>query len=390
MTDVPVIVVGAGIGGLAASIALARAGGRVLTLERAEKIEEVGAGLQISPNAGRLLDEWGVSLGTIALEPRALSIRRASDGTTLARLPLADARDRWGAPFRVFHRADLQNALLEKALDLGVTVRTGVRCAGFTQNEDGVRLQVHSEKGDETLEAEAVIGADGLRSSIRAGLRLAAGDEPIDLGLTAWRALLPIETAPAALRERATQLWMGPGAHIVHYPLRDASIISAVAIIEDGEAAPARPDSLSGEELVRAIGFRRWNADLRALIEAAPSWRRWPLFGRPELARWSRGRVTLLGDAAHPMTPFLAQGAAQAIEDAAALGHAFGAGGGSIEAALDAYQKARARRAVQIQRGSRRQGFYFHLRGPAASARDLAIRALGGQGMLARNAWLYR
>ncbi|PWB79825.1 MAG: salicylate 1-monooxygenase [Methylocystaceae bacterium] len=389
MAAAPVIVVGAGIGGLAAAIALTRAGRRVLTLERAEKIEEVGAGLQISPNAGRVLQEFGLSpaLEKIALEPHALDIRRAADGATLARLPLAAARSRWGAPFRVFHRADLQNALLEKALSLGATVRTGVRCSGFSQDEDGVRLIVHSESGEETLDAEAVIGADGLRSSIRSGLRLCENDEPIDLGLTAWRALFPIETAPASLRERATHLWLGPGAHIVHYPLRDASIVSAVAIIE-GATAPA--ESLNGEELARAIGFERWNADLRALIEAAPAWRRWPLFGRPELVRWSRGRVTLLGDAAHPMTPFLAQGAAQAIEDAAALGRAFEPGGQSVEAALDAYQAARTQRAIKIQRGSRRQGFYFHMSGPAAVARDLAIRALGGAGMLARNAWLYR
>ncbi len=147
---------------------------------------------------------------------------------------------------------------------------------------------------------------------------------------------------------------------------------------------------MNGEQLARAIGFDRWDADLRALIETAPSWRRWPLFGRQELTRWSRGRVTLLGDAAHPMTPFLAQGAAQAIEDAAALGRAFDGGGRSVEAALEAYQAARTARAIKIQRGSRRQGFYFHLRGPLAGARDLAIRALGGAGMLARNAWLYR
>lgn len=390
MPAAPIIVVGAGIGGLAASIALRRTGREALVVERADRIEEVGAGLQIAPNAGRILQEFGLSaaLERVALEPRSLFIRRARDGATLARLPLAEARDRWGAPFRVFHRADLQNALLEKALSLGVSIRTGACCAGFAQDESGVRLRVHSNRGDETLEADAVIGADGLRSAVRADLRLAAKDEPSLLGLTAWRALLPAQSAPAALRERAAHLWLGPDAHIVHYPLRDASIISAVAIVEDGGAA-ARPESLSGEQLVRAIGFDRWDADLRALLEAAPSWRRWPLFGRPELARWSRGRVTLLGDAAHPMIPCLAQGAAQAIEDAAALGRAF-ADQASVEAALDAYQRARMRRAAQVQRGSRRQGAYFHLRGPIASARDLAIRALGGEGMLARNAWLYR
>lgn len=391
MPAAPIIVVGAGIGGLAASIALKRAGRDVLVIERADRIEEVGAGLQIAPNAGRILQEFGLSaaIEKVSLEPRSLFIRRARDGATLARLPLAEVRDRWGAPFRVFHRADLQNALLEKAESLGVEVRTGACCAGLDQDESGVRLRIRCDQGEETLEADAIIGADGLRSAVRADLRLAAKDEPSLLGLTAWRALLPAQSAPAALRERATHLWLGPDAHIVHYPLRDASIISAVAIVEDGEDASARPESLSGEQLVRAIGFDRWDTDLRALLEAAPSWRRWPLFGRPELTHWSRGRVTLLGDAAHPMIPCLAQGAAQAIEDAAALGRAFSEQP-SVEAALDAYQDARMQRAAQVQRGSRRQGAYFHLRGPVASARDLAIRVLGGRGMFARNAWLYR
>lgn len=394
MTRAPIIVVGAGIGGLAAALSLARAGKRVLVVEREQTIEEVGAGLQISPNAGRVLQSLGLSsaLDAIGLEPASFRVRRALDGETLVHLPIKDATARWGAPFRVFHRADLQNALLEQAYQMGVTIRTGVRCAGFLQSGEGVHLHVHSETGPETLTAQALVGADGLRSSVRALLRLGENDDPIPVGLTAWRALLPAAAAPASLRERETQLWLGPGAHIVHYPLRDASIINAVAIIDDRSSEDRAPPavSLTGEAMARAIGFNRWDKDLRALIEAAPSWRRWPLFGRPELSRWSKGRVTLLGDAAHPMVPFLAQGAAQAIEDAAALGRAFEEEQRSVETALEAYQAARMRRAIQVQRGSRRQGFYFHLRGPAASVRDVAIKALGGRGMLARNAWLYR
>lgn len=392
MAGAPFVVVGAGIGGLAAAIALARSGRRTLVLERAARIEEVGAGLQIAPNAGRLLHELGLrpALETIALEPRALEVRRAADGAILARLPLEAARARWGAPFRVFHRADLQKALLDEALRLGVAVRTNARCDGVAQDAEGARLRVAGADGEEIVEAEAVIGADGLRSAIRDALALAPDDGLRPAGLTAWRALIPAAAVPAALRARETRLWLGARAHIVHYPLRDGAIISVVAILDDRAEDGAAPESRAGAELARAIGFARWSADLRGLLEAGERWRRWPLFARPELARWSRGRATLLGDAAHPMVPCLAQGAAQAIEDAAALGRAFADPSSPVAAALLAYEAARIGRAARVQRASRRQAGYFHLGGPAAAARDLAIRLLAGEGMLARNAWLYR
>jgi salicylate hydroxylase len=169
--------------------------------------------------------------------------------------------------------------------------------------------------------------------------------------------------------------------------LRDASLISAVVIIESPILHPA--SSLSGPALARETGFSRWSDDLLGLLEAAPQWARWPLYARPALPRWSHGAVTLLGDAAHPMLPFLAQGAAQAIEDAEALGRAL-APGVATACAFAAYERARIERATRVQRASRRQGVYFHLGGPAAAARDFVISRLGGQGMLERNAWLYR
>jgi salicylate hydroxylase len=395
MSAPPIAVAGAGIGGLTAALCLARAGKRLLVLERAPKIEEVGAGLQISPNAGRVLASLGLepALAQAGLEPEAFNIRRAPDGRALARIPLADARERWGAPFRVFHRADLQQVLAQEAQRSGVvSIRTGARVADFEEGGAGVLLRVHSDAGLEELDAAGLVGADGLRSLVRDRLFRSVGDAPRYCGHTAWRALVPIEAAPPALRIRETHLWLGSGAHVVHYPLRDASILSIVAIVKDDPSKDVRtaPLSLDGGTLVQFPPFSGWCDDLRALIGAGASFRHWPLFSRPELPFWSRGQVTLLGDAAHPMLPFLAQGAGQAIEDADALGRAFSILGISVEAAFTAYERARMRRASRVQRLSRAQGNYLHLGGVGAFARDLAMAVMGGRGILARNAWLYR
>lgn len=392
---VPLVIAGAGIGGLTAALTLARAGRPSLVLERAPRIEEVGAGLQIAPNAGRILAGLGLeeALAPVALEPRAINIRRGRDGDILARLDLADSRARFGQPFRVFHRADLQRILLDAArASPAIQIRVAARVGDFDDHGAGVRLRVHGAEGVEEIEAAGLVGADGQRSAVRAHLLPTERDAPVYSGVTAWRALVPSSLAPPALRAPESNLWLLPDAHVVHYPLRDGALINVVVIVTE---PPRQVEgtailSLTGPELARVLRPHLPAPELRALIEAGAAWRHWPLFARPPLGRWTRGRVTLLGDAAHPMLPFLAQGGAQAIEDAQALGDAFQQLGASVETAFSAYESKRIARAAQVVRASRRQGDFFHLRGVAASARNLAIRALGGRGVLARNAWLYR
>jgi salicylate hydroxylase len=390
-----IVIAGAGIGGLTAALCLARAGKAVTLFERAEKIEEVGAGLQISPNAGRVLAGLGLEpeLAAVGLEPRAIAVRRADDGRTLARLPLVEARDMWGAPFRVFHRADLQQALLDAARksDL-IEIQTSSRVGDFEEIDGSVLLRVHGAEGMRDVEASGLVGADGVRSSVRGGLVRSPKDTPRHTGYVAWRALIPARSAPPALRAVETQLWLGAGAHVVHYPLRDASVISVVVVVPENCAQNGVDESftIGGAALLQSLAGKQMNADLGALIEAGESWRRWPLFRRRVLSRWSTGAVTLLGDAAHPMLPFLAQGAAQAIEDADALGRAFDNPNVTVYSAFNAYQHSRMRRAHKVQRRSLAQAAYVHMGGIPAMIRDLAIKSLGDRGMLMRNAWIYR
>jgi salicylate hydroxylase len=389
------VIAGAGIGGLAAAIALSRAGLRVNVLERAPVVEEAGAGLQLAPNATGLLRELGIldRVMKFALTPESLRIRRARDGQELARLPLGPiAEFRWGAPSVVIHRADLQRVLFECcAADSAITVETGMTVAGFASSASGVEVAVKPTDGENRrIAADILIGADGLRSTVRARIGLGTTDEPVWSGRIAWRALVPAAQAPDAARKLETGLWLGSRAHLVHYPLRDGSLINIVAITEDGWRGDEAPDlwAVTGEARDVSARFARWHPDARALVAAATSWKRWPLFDRNPVRRWTLDRVALLGDAAHPMLPFFAQGAAQAIEDAAALGRAFRRVA-DARAALTAYETMRTARAGAVVIASRRQGAIYHMGGLTALARDLTMRGLGAHRMMSRLDWLY-
>ena len=388
------IIAGAGIGGLAAAIALSRAGCRVSVLERARAIEETGAGLQLAPNATGVLNELGLldHVMQVATTPENLRIRRASDGLELARFPLGViAEARWGAPYAVIHRADLQQVLLERcARDPNITVDTGAMVTGFADHAQGIEVAIQQEDATRRVHGDVLIGADGLRSTIRGMMGLGASDAPIWSGRTAWRALVPLEDAPEGARKLETTLWLGPKAHLVHYPLREGALINIVAITEDDWRGEEAKDlwTISGEPADVSPRFASWHGDARKLVRAAPGWKRWPLFDRQPIRRWTQGRVTLLGDAAHPMLPFYAQGAAQAIEDAGALGRAFKQVP-HAPSALGAYESARTTRAAAVVAASRRQGSIYHMSGLLALARDLTMTSLSQHLLMARLDWLY-
>lgn len=387
-----IAVAGAGIGGLASALALADGGARVAVYERAGALEPVGAGVQLSPNAAIVLARLGVldAVRASATEPEEVLIRRARDGAALARIPLGASRSRYGAPFLVAMRADLQAALLDRAeRHPAISLAFGCGIAGYLRGERGVTLRFE-DAARPSCEAAGLVAADGLRSAVRRQMAGSARDDARPSGRSAWRALVPREAAEAEALAPRSNLWLGPHAHLVHYPVADGAFVNLVAVIDDGVAGPdAGFWSMPGEAATVERWFSGWAAPARRLVAAAPGWRRWPLVDRPPLRRWSDGAVTLLGDAAHPMLPFLAQGAAQAIEDAAVLGSAVAQSPNDLAAAFRAYETARHRRTARVQADSRRQGRVYHLGPPASVLRDVVLSSLGPDRLAARYDWLY-
>jgi salicylate hydroxylase len=387
------LIAGAGIGGLCAALCLVRAGWRVSLFEQAKQFEEAGAGLQLTPNASVILSGLNVikRLTPSSVSHRAIRVRRARDGATLCLMEINDAEERWGAPYLLVHRADLQRALLEAvAREDAIAIHTGVAVASFASGDDGVAVALRQGLIRTEAAGDCLIGADGLRSLVRAKLLGSSPDALRFSKRTAWRSLVASNRVAADLLRPETTLWLGRNAHLVHYPLRNQTVVNVVATIEDkfGDSEDAKGWSTRGDPAFLKARFSAWDGAARALLGSADEWRKWPLFDCDPLDSWTTGRVALLGDAAHPMMPFLAQGAAQAIEDADALGRALG-GERDIPRALRTYEAARLPRASRVQRQSRSQAAAYHLGGPAAFARDIALRAVSGERMLARLNWLY-
>ena len=387
------LIAGAGIAGLSAALALSRSGCEAVVFERSAQLAEFGAGLQISPNASRILDRLGVLEAALhfGTEPRGIVIRRGGDDSELALLPLADARARWGAPYLILHRADLQRALAEGCAVLpGVETRFGFAVAGVAEAGEGVSFGL--KRGLLTLQerGDFAIGADGLRSKLRERLGFGAAEEATFSGRVAFRAMVPARRLPARFAAPLVNLRLGARAHLVHYPLRNGSVVNLVATLEAGWRGKPGDDSWDGEADLDALkaAFASWSRESRDLIAQAESWRAWPLYHRAPIDSYVSGRVALIGDAAHPMVPFLAQGAGQAIEDSWALAHAL-EGAADIPAALKAYSAARAPRAGRVQRDALTQAKIYHMSGPLAFARDLTMRALGPERLLQRYDWIY-
>jgi len=386
-----VIVAGAGIGGLTAALAIARHGLHVTVFDQAQRLEEIGAGIQLSPNASRILIALGLGeqLRRHVVAPEELRIMNARTARVLARAPLgAVAEKRYGAPYWVIHRGDLQAVLIDAVrVHPGIVLNLGARVEDFALNEDGVTVFARSAQHRIEDRGVALIAADGLWSSLRR--RLGHRREPRFARRTAWRALARADALMPELRAPAVNLWFGTRAHLVHYPVRGGSLINVVAIVRDDWREPGWSAPGERAEILARYRTPMWSAVPRAILAAPEHWQKWALYDRPPLARWGKGAVTLLGDAAHPMLPYLAQGAAMAIEDAAVLAQRLADARDDPAGAMRRYERQRRERAARAQRAARRNGIVYQLGGPGAFLRTLALTAIGGERLLARYDWLY-
>jgi salicylate hydroxylase len=387
------IIAGAGIAGLTTAIALSRTGFKVRLYERTNKLEEYGAGLQLTPNATRILSRFGIldRVLQFASKPRAVEAIRGSDNAKLMRLPLDDAERRWGAPYLVVHRADLQRVLVEAVrVEAGVELSLDTSFVDFAS--DGDRISVGLRRGASMThdEAHLLIGADGLRSQVRERLSLRPRDQVNFTGHVAYRAIVNLDASDPRRRGSDIVLRLGPEAHLVQYALRRGSIINLVATVRSewhGDSGDRQWDAAADRSALQRA-FAGWSKETQALIEEPTEWRAWPLYQRSPIASFSIGRVALVGDAAHPMVPFLAQGAAQAIEDAGALGTLIDQAR-DIPAALAGYSRVRVARATRVQHEALKQGQIYHLSGPMAFARDLTMKILGPRFLSERYDWLF-
>jgi salicylate hydroxylase len=397
-----VLIAGGGIAGMAAGFAAARAGWQATVFERAAEFSEVGAGVQLGPNVTRILQAWGLddALKHVAAFPSGLHARSMTTGEVLATLQLNDAVAIYGAPYVTLHRADLHGLLLQAASREGVQTHSDAVVQRVHQTPEAVTLDVSEQGVLQHYTVPVMVAADGVWSPLRQQL---LGDGlPHFTGHIAYRALVAQAELPVHLRSQDVSVWMGEHAHVVSYPVRGGEYLNVVCLAEgqllDDDANhlqvlqtwnAQKSEAQTLAELHHAL--RGASASLKDLIAACSNWRLWPLCGRPAMQgahQHVQGRVALVGDAAHPMLPYLAQGAGMAIEDAAVLGvQLAGAVNTDVPQRLQAFAQARWQRNARVQARAVRNGEIFHATGPKRVGRDMGLRWMGAR--LMDVPWLY-
>lgn len=382
-----VLIAGGGIGGLATAMGLARIGIACLVLERAAEFGELGAGIQLGPNAFHALDRLGVGdrARSIAISIDALRLMDAVTGEDIARIPLDEPfRARFKNPYAVIHRGDLHGIFLAacRANPL-VTLRTSSEVIGYEQASGRVRARL---AGTETVEGTALVAADGLFSKIRA--QLVGDGRPRVTGHTTYRSVIPTEEMPADLRWNAATLWAGPKCHIVHYPLSGWKSFNLVVTTHDDAPEPVSGKPVPRDEVL--AGFEHVAPIAQRIIEHGRDWKLWVLCDRDPILTWTDNHVALLGDAAHPTLQYMAQGACMAMEDAVCLADAVAGHAGDIAAAFEAYARMRVHRTARVQIQSRLIGDHiYHPAGGHAALRNAIMRAMTPDDYYDSLQWLY-
>jgi salicylate hydroxylase len=389
-----IAIVGGGIGGLAAALACTRNGAQVQVLEQSALFGEVGAGIQLGPNVVRVLNGWGLAgrLQAVAAYPERLEVRNATSAALLGVLPLGrETVQRYGAPYVTIARADMHSLLLGAVVHGGMAqLMLDAEVTAVTQDDNAVQVQLEHNPNLKTdsLQADVLVGADGLWSRVRE--QVLRNTPPRVTGHLAFRAMLPQKNLPEALRSQVITAWMGPDFHVVQYPVRSGEWLNVVAIVHgEVQGDPKSWDHSANAPELR-VKLANAGAPLLDLIHAIPDWRLWPLCDRPPMssaAQHAKGLIALLGDAAHPMRPYLAQGAGMAIEDAAELARVLALPDISVAQALQVYATNRWPRNARVQARSIRNGEIFHMKGPMRVGRDLSLKLLGNQ--LLDVPWLY-
>ena len=386
MADLTIAVVGGGIGGVAAALSLLRVGFDVHVYEQTGELREVGAGVQISPNASRILHRLGLAgeVANMGVKPLAWHQRRWQDGRTLLRTPLAEAMEAaFGSPHYQVHRADLLRMLADAFPS--DRLHLGHRLIGFLDHGD--RVEAHFQDGV-CIEADVLVGADGIHSTVRRALF--GPEQPHFTGCMCYRGLVPAERLVHLQIPVEAQVWMGPGKHFVHYYVRDKQLLNFVAVI-DTDAWTRESWTDSGEVADALVAYQDWHPQLGGILGAVDETFNWGLFDRPPMQHWSVGRVTLLGDACHAMLPFMAQGAAQAIEDGATLAACLQtAGKNQVVEGLSRYETCRLPRTARVQALAANNKTRFHLPdGPEQVARDAEMAKNETDWSLRSVEWLY-